>query len=448
MKQYFRNMSFTVGWRDATLIIGAKSVSWFGDLMAEIALVLHLQSHGADANTVAALLVANMLPIVALSGVVGRLLDRRDNRTLLLVSSIGQTAACTVLAFTSPTSAILALVALLGAGQAINGATWQALLPAAVGVDQLPRATGRMYAAATIAGLAAAPLGGLLTGRYGARVPLLVDAATFVAVTAAALFIRTRRGAQVSTERQRGGFPIIWHDRLLRPVFLALGLFVLLASAVNVVEVFLVRETLGASTVWYGVAGGAYGLGAFAGALLGGRLRGTPSLARGFLLAAAVLSTGLAAMGAVPSVAWLLPCGFAAGVGNGILNVTLASLIMGRARDEERGRVGALLAGTASGTQLAAFVLAGALAGPFSPREIFVAAGLLGLLVPLALARPVLRAASAPSLGPAAGSSPACRPAVGPTPNRGYPQNSDRRSETRVVASSCADARTHHSAPR
>jgi MFS family permease len=171
---------------------------------------------------------------------------------------------------------------------------------------------------------------------------------------------------------------------------------------VNVVEVFLVRETLQASATWYGVAGGAYGLGAFAGALLGGRLRGTGSLARGLVAAATVLCAGLAAMGAVPSVELLLPCGFIAGVGNGVLNVTVASLIMGRAHDAERGRVGALLTGVASGTQLAAYALAGALAGPFTPREIFLAAGLLGMLAPLALGRPLLRAANAVPFAPAA----------------------------------------------
>lgn len=418
-------MSFRSDRRDAWLIIGAKSVSWLGDLLAEVALVLRLQGHGAGASAVSALLIANLLPVMALSPLVGRLLDRYDNRTLLLGSSLGQLAVCSVLAFVSPTWAILALVALLGAGQSVNGSTWQALLPAAVGVEQLPWATSRMYSATTIAGLFAAPLGGLLTGWYGARVPLLIDAATFAAVTTAALLIRTRRGTAMTSEsatsepvtllRQTGGLSIVWHDRLLRPVFLLLAIFILLASMVNVVEVFLVRETLGASAVWYGVAGGFYMFGAFVGALFGGRLRGTQTLARGFVLAAVVLSAALAAMGAVPSVAWLLPSGFAAGVGNGILNVTLASLVMGRARDAERGRVGALFTGVVSGLQLAAFAIAGALTGPLTPREIFVAAGLLGLLVPLALGRSLVRAASSTPFAPTVVANPPPTAAIATT---------------------------------
>ena len=55
----------------------------------------------------------------------------------------------------------------------------------------------------------------------------------------------------------------------------------------------------------------------------------------------------------------------------------LTSLVMGRARPGERGRVSALVTGVASGTQILAFALGGALAAAFTPREIFVAAGSL-----------------------------------------------------------------------
>ncbi len=380
------------------LVVVAKSVSWLGDEAALVAMTLRLQSQGHGAGAVAALLIANLLPIVLLSGVVGRLLDRRDNRSLLIGSSLAQAAVCTVLAFTSTPWAILGLVALLGAGQAINAATWQALLPAIVGREELPAAIGRAAAGTTLAGVVAPALGGLLTGWYGARVPLLLDAATFVVITGAALLMSTRRvlAAAVPGVRQHGGLRIVWTDALLRPMFVLLGVFVLLASMVNVVEVFLIRETLGASTLWYGLAGATFSIGALTGAVLGGRLRGPARLARGFVGAAIVLSIGLAVMGTVPAVVWLLPCGLIAGAGNGVLNVALGSLVMGRARDDERGRVGALLTGVGSGTQLVAYVAAGLLAVAFTPREIFVAAGVLGLLAPVALGRSLLRGAGEP----------------------------------------------------
>jgi MFS family permease len=226
-------------------------------------------------------------------------------------------------------------------------------------------------------------------------VPLLIDAAAYLAVTGVALLIATRRAVVPAEDgaRVRGGLAIVLADDLLRPLFVMLGLFVLLGSMVNVVEVFLVRETLGASTTWYGLAGATLSAGSVLGALLAGRLRGVSALARGLVWSAIALAASLAVMGGVPSVAWVLPVAALLGATNGILNVALSSLVMGRALASERGRVGALLTGVASGTQILAFAAGGALAGAFTPREIFVTAGVLGIMVPVLLGRGLIRAA-------------------------------------------------------
>jgi MFS family permease len=358
--------------------------------------MLRLQSQGHGATAVAALLIANALPIVALSGVVGRLVDRFDNRTLLVLSSLAQGAVCVVVAGVDSTPAVMGLVALLGAGQAVNAASWQALLAAMTEGDGLTRAIGHSMAGRTLAGIAAPAVSGLLVGLYGAGVPLLIDAAAYLAVTGVALLIATRRAVVPAEDgaRVRGGLAIVRADDLLRPLFVMLGLFVLLGSMVNVVEVFLVRETLGASTTWYGLAGATLSAGSVLGALLAGRLRGVSALARGLVWSAIALAASLAVMGGVPSVAWVLPVAALLGATNGILNVALSSLVMGRALASERGRVGALLTGVASGTQILAFAAGGALAGAFTPREIFVTAGVLGIMVPVLLGRGLIRAAS------------------------------------------------------
>ncbi|MEP7019476.1 MAG: MFS transporter [Pseudonocardiales bacterium] len=402
-------MSFTSSRRDLWLVVVAKSVSLLGDEVAAVALVLRLQSHGARPTAIAALLIAAMLPLLLLAGIVGRLVDRYDSRVLLVVSSLAQGVLCVLLAYTTGTGAVLGLVAALGAGQAVNGATWQALLPSIVGTGQLPKAIGLTQAGTTIASIAAPALAGLLTGLYGARVPLLLDATTFLAITAAGMLITTRRGSQATgvPRTKAGGLGIVRADPLLKMLFLLLALFVMLGAMVNVVEVFLIRETLHASTSWYGIVGATYGLGALAGSVFGGRLRGDLPLARAFVASAVALAGALAAFAAAPSVAWLLPVALAGGAANGVLNLTLGSLVMGRAAADARGRVGAVLNGVASGTQLAAFAVAGLLAAVLSPREIFVAAGVSGLLAPLLFARRLLRAAAAPAAAvPAPPSAP------------------------------------------
>ena len=400
-------MSFRSRQHDISFVVVAKSVSWLGDLIAEVALTLRLQSHGAGASAVAALLIANALPIVLLSGLVGRLVDGIDNRRLLVASSFGQAVVCAVLAEVTSTPALLALVAVLGAGQAVNAACWQTMLATIAEGDALTRAIGHTQAGRTIAGIAAPALGGLLVGLYGARLPLWLDASAYVLVTGIALLISTQRVLAAATdgERPRGGVAIVRADGVLRPLFILIGLFVLLGSMVNVVEVFLVRETLGASTTWYGIVGAALSAGALVGALYGARFRGEAGLARGFVGSCLNLALSLIAIGLSSSVLWVLPSVVLLGFTNGVLNVTLASLAMSRTSAAERGRVSALLSGVASGTQILAFAAGGALAAVLDPRTIFVAAGVLGVCVPLVLGPGLLRRTGA--IGAAESPAPA-----------------------------------------
>ena len=135
------------------------------------------------------------------------------------------------------------------------------------------------------------------------------------------------------------------------------SVFVLLGGMVNVVEVFLVRETLHASATWYGVLGSGWGGGVLAGALLGGRVRGgsgpSARLLRLALVSAGGLSLSLAGMGLAPAVAWVLPAVLVGGLCNGLLNLAIGSLVGMRSADAVRGRVAAIVGGLASAGQVA-----------------------------------------------------------------------------------------------
>ena len=65
----------------------------------------------------------------------------------------------------------------------------------------------------------------------------------------------------------RGGFAILRADRVLAPLLAGVALVVLLVGMVDVVLVYLVRETLHAGSVWYGVAEASWMAGMVAGAV-------------------------------------------------------------------------------------------------------------------------------------------------------------------------------------
>ncbi len=393
-------MSFTPlrsdrpGRRDLRLVISARALSMLGDQIAVVALVLRAQSNGGGARAVVELLLAGVLPLMLLAPAAGQLVDRTDSRTLLLVSSLAQLACCMMLVFRTDRVSTLLLVAALAAGQSVNAATWQALIPHIVGTDRLAAAIGLSQAANTTATIIAPVLAGVLTAWYGARIPLLLDAATFAAVTGAALLVRSRRGGRVEEQPDtRGGWAILRSDRTLSLLLLMLVAFVLLSSMVNVVEVFLIRQTMHASATWYGMVGGMWGVGLFGGAMLGRRLPGQRPLLRVALGSCALLGLALVGMGVAPNPPWMLPASLCGGIANGLLNLSTSALVGIRTAEQVRGRVSAIVNGLTSAGQVGALLLGGLLAALLAPRTIFVVAGLLGVLTPLALCRWLLASA-------------------------------------------------------
>jgi MFS family permease len=107
-----------------------------------------------------------------------------------------------------------------------------------------------------------------------------------------------------------------------------------------------------------------------------------------------VLSLAMAGYAAAPTVAWLLPLAVAGGAANGLLNLGVSTMIMLRAPEEARGRVSATVNAVTSSALIGAYLLGGVLAGVATPRQMFLASGLLGLLAPIAAGRRLARAAT------------------------------------------------------
>lgn len=384
-------MSFTSD-RDLWLSGVARAVSLLGDEAVLIALTLRMHDAGGGPGAVASLFVAGTLPLVAFAAPAGRMVDRYDSRQLLLWSGLAQAGLCLVLASVHGVPVTLALVAALGAGQALNGATWQALIPALVEADRLPAALGLSQSARTAAGIAAPAIAGVLAGRYGTGVPLLLDASTFVAVAIIGLLVRTRRTVSAAG-RTRGGYAIVRDDGALGTLLVLLAGFIALGAMVNVVEVFLIRDTLSASSTWYGIVGGTWAAGMLLGSLLGGRWHSQPTLVRVIVCSAIVLSLAMAGYAGAPAVGWLLPMAVIGGAANGLLNLGVIALTMLRAPEEARGRIAAALNAVTSAALIGAYLLGGVLATVATPRQLFLASGLLGVLAPIAAGRRLTRAA-------------------------------------------------------
>ncbi|HEY3629475.1 MAG TPA: MFS transporter [Jatrophihabitantaceae bacterium] len=381
--------------RDLWITILARSISLLGDEAAVVALTLRLHDSGGGTAAIAALFIAGALPLVVCAPLAGRLVDRYDSRVLLVWSGTAQALACTALAYVHSLPTVLVLVAALGVGQSVNGATWAALLPRITGDERLPAAMSLMQSVRTVASIVAPAVGGVLTGLYGARVPLLLDAGTFGLVTLAALLVRTRRRlGRAAAAAQHGGLRVVRDDPVLVVLLSLLAGFIVLGAMVNVIDVFLVRDTLHASATWYGLLAAMWGAGMLLGSLVSRRWRQQDALVRLVLASSAVLSVAMFGYAAAPAVGWIVPVALMGGAANGLLVYGVNTLTMLRATDEVRGRVSATVNGITSAAMIGAFFLGGAIAVVATPRQVFAASAVLGLLAPMASGRLLLRAAA------------------------------------------------------
>lgn len=388
-------------WRHRDLLVtaGARAVSALGNGLALVALVLHLQGQGLGGWGVSALLLADALPLVVLAPLAGVLVDRCDSRTLIVASSLWQAAACLLLALVTQVPAILALVFLLGTGSVVTAPTLQSLLPRMVGDEQLNRANSLLQTTSTMAMVAGPTVGGLLYGLSGLGLPLLVDAASFLAITVAGVVIRTRRRVMADPAgmkpRLRDGVVLLGSDRLLAALTVLLVAFIFVGEVTNVAEVFLVRETLGESALVYGLLGTTWVGGMLAGAVVAGRFEGVRRLSRSVLVGCCLLGGTMLGVAAAPAVAWLFWLFVVGGIGNGLINLCAGTLLTLRTPEALRGRVHSAVNGMTRGAGVGALAAGGLLSSLLTPRQVFAGVGIAVILVLLAC-WPALRSAGVP----------------------------------------------------
>ena len=369
--------------RDLRLLAAAAGVSALGDFTAVFPLILHVQQRTGSAIAVSALLFALWGPVVLASGPAGGLVDRYENRRLLVVASLGQAAVVAAMAPAADSlAALLPLMTLLGLGVAVSQPAEFALVPAAAGPEtDAGRANGLMETARTL-GFSAGPLVGGALGAAGLlQLALALNALSFgvVAVAGLALHARRRPVAAASgraPSRARDGFVCLARQRdlaiTLGGAVAALALFSISATA----EPFFVTDVLGAGNLAYGALLSFWTVGMVVGSVgLGPRV--TPSrLATAATVTVVLQGIGIAG-GALSPVLWGALIGFAfGGVAHGAKNVMLRTLIHERVPEGLRGRAFAAYNGARNGAELGALALGGLLVGAIGARGSLLAAGI------------------------------------------------------------------------
>jgi MFS family permease len=307
--------------------------------------------------------LAQFLPIVLLTLLVGQVADRCDRRLIAVVCQLVEAAAALALVAATVTgrqsnTTILAIVALIGAARAFESPATTALVSDVVPRPLIARAMAWLVSANQTAQIVGPALGGFLSAR-SPEAAYVAAASLFVVAGMCAAVIRSRRGPRavepLTLESVFSGVAFIWSRRVLLAT-MSLDLFaVLLGGATALLPVYA-RDILDAGPRGLGLLRSAPAVGALATSIFLARYplrrRIGPALFRTVMVfGAATIVFGLSTSFALSLIALAV-----LGASDVVSVVIRASLVQIRTPDAMRGRVSAvhsLFTGTSN--QLGAF---------------------------------------------------------------------------------------------
>jgi MFS family permease len=381
----------------------ARAVSYTGDGIALIALLLYVQEAEATGISVGLVVLAGTAPRL-LGPFAGTVADRVDQRRLMVACDLGQATVYALIALTLPPfAALLALVALAGALATLFGPAGRSALPALVGRDDLLEANSWLGTAFNLQVSLAPLLGGVLVSAVGARGALAANAATFLLSAACLVRLPALAPDQDGPDGARGflaatreGLAYTLHHPYARAIVTALFVSVSFAGFDNVALVFLARDTLDTGSLGFGVLVSAFGVGMLLVALvLAARLFSIAPLTL-FVLGLVLSGVGTLLTGLAPVLGLAVVAQAVAGAGNQADVIGADTLLQSTVPRPLLGRVFGLVGtGAVAGSSIAALA-GGLLLSVASPRVVFVIAG-AGVLLALPLALVLAAGARRPS---------------------------------------------------
>jgi len=334
------------------------------------------------------MLLADMLPSMLLSPLIGAWLDRRDRLRSAVCADVLRALALAGMIVLPGAGPLLACALLAGLGTTIFRPAVFGLLPAAVAPERR-MAANALFGAVQDAGMTLGPaLAAGLIVLGGASLLLAVNAVAFAG--SALLLSRVRLASVPEQDEQteeslmggaREGLLFLLRHRILRVLFVGTFVIVLAAGMMNVAEVLLAQKDLGVGGAGFAAMVAVFGVGMVCGSLLSARSDTLKRLTRGYLLGHALLGLALIGSALAPSLPVALVTFFVTGVASSASTTHDRGLAQHLVPERMLSRSHSLTAAVEAWGFAGAAVLGGAAASLWGARGVFSLAGAAILLI-------------------------------------------------------------------
>lgn len=390
--------------RDAAFrsLFAARTISFLGDSLSLVALMLYVADTAGQALAVALLLLVGDLAPALLSPLAGAVSDRWDRRRVMIVCELVQAGILAAIAFSLPP---LPLLLVLVGARAIAGHVFLPASRAAVATLVRPgdqAAANSALGLATNGGEAVGPLvAAALFPLVGIQGVLLVDAASFL--LSALVLLRLPQlppsaeegdgaGSRSLLGGARDGVAYLWREPALRIIGLGFCAVVAFNGIDDVALVVLAKDTFDAGDSAAGILLAAAGIGLFAGYALLARWSAQASMLWLLVAGFAISSIGNLLTGLAWAVAAAFTLQTIRGLGIAAMDVATNTLLPRLVPDAMLGRVFGNLYGAIGLAAGVSYVAGGLLLDATSAPTTFLIAGAGGTLATVAVAVTLPRA--------------------------------------------------------
>jgi MFS family permease len=327
-------------------LLGAWLQSCLGTGAGYVALLLltHRDLHTPWA--IAAVLLADFLPAIALGSWFGALADRYSKRRLIVGANLLQAAAFGALALAHTAVPIVSLALLAGLGNALQRPAMRSALPAVAG--EARQVAAAMYDTCRWIGIAGGPLlAAALFAVSGVALPLVLNGLSFLVAAAVITTVAIDTAVPIDQVPTRAG-PGVRSG--LAEAFAARGIAAVIACSagsiiagglLNVCEPILATSVLHGSGSDYALLVACYGVGMVAASSLVARRGTMPAhvLIHRYVGALLLTAAGMAGSAIVGSILPATLAFAATGFANALLLVSETQLILLRVPHAVQGRL-------------------------------------------------------------------------------------------------------------
>ena len=370
-------------WTKIQYMALARAFSLLGTELTIFTLVFREKDQGPAA--VAALFIVGTLPSILFAPLAGTIADRFSTRQIIPIGSVIGGASIFALSQPLDTWAIWLFLFIANSCASVVGPTWGKLTPTLAKKEDIGRAMGTIQSYFSIAGLFGPAVAGILVARTGYFVTFIIDAiaTTFIAFVPYLIKVNHKPEALKAGEKtdMAGGFKFMFKSPLLRSLVILVFGMVLCISVVNVGDVFLITDIMGADSFIYGLVGTGFALGTLLFSAIASAKKVKPRTELIILgYGMAILSLSGFAVGVAPNYWVIMGVWFVAGMANATINSYGVGMMIKETPHEVQGRVFAAFGSIIAVASIGSMSVAGYLIGAFGVRQVFVIAGLLAFV--------------------------------------------------------------------